>query len=116
MPYGFQILTQSGMADIFEVPAFQLLHRSVHNLTLLDQRTVTLTLDWKSLVAPCTFIMTCSCTRLDLFIPMASTNTSPNTRPTSISCLLGLFKLDAGSPAPPVNNSDITVEVWGIKI
>ena len=103
------------MVDIFEVPAFQLLHRSVHNLTILEQRTVTLSLDWKSLVAPCTFIMTCSCARDDLFTSMASTNTAPETRPTSISVLLGLRETNVGPP-PPVNNSNITVEVWGIKI
>ena len=115
MPYGFQILTQSGMQDIFNVPAFQLLHRSVHNLAILEQRSVNLTLDWKSLVAPCTFVLTCYCTRNDIFTSMASTNTAPNTRPATISVLLGLRETNVGPP-PPVNNSDITVEVWGIKV
>lgn len=114
MAYGFQILTQTGMVDIFNIPAFQLLHRSSYTMSRLEQRSVDLTLNWRSLTAPCTFILTCSCADNDLLTAMASTNTSPTSRPTTLPVLLGLRDTVIAPSYPP--NSLVTVEVWGIKV
>ena len=113
MAFGAQILTQSGMVDVFNIPAFQLIHRSNYTVSTGDQNSISLSLNWGSLTGNRFFVLTCYLTNLvGDYSPLVSTNTSPYVTGTlnSISVLLGMSHRIA---SPGTGN---VVEVWGVKI